>query len=164
MKSVAAFVSIALMAAVLGVNTYNSAVDAKSWGTAIPESIETARNYFHAVNPGTFMRVASPLNQLFALAALIISWRSGKRARLYFGLAFLAAVLAEVLTYIYFFPRNEILFSGAEGNAAVLTTVWSEWSRMNWIRNLILATGLACSMAAVDALYRSQLTARPVQK
>ncbi|HEX8255547.1 MAG TPA: DUF1772 domain-containing protein [Thermoanaerobaculia bacterium] len=164
MKSVAALVSIALMAAVLGVNTYNSAVDAKSWGAAIPHSIETARNYFHTVNPGTFMRIASPLNQLFALAALLIAWRSGKRARLYFGLAFLAAVFAELLTFIYFFPRNEILFSGAEGNAAVLTTAWSEWSRMNWVRNLILAAGLACSMAAVDALYRSELTAEPERK
>jgi len=158
MKTVAAFVSIAFMAAVLGVNTYNSVVDTTSWGTAIPDSIQTARSYFRAVNPGTFMRVASPLNQLFALTALIISWRSGKRARLYFGLAFLMAVLAEALTYIYFFPRNEILFSGAEGNAEVLTRAWSEWSRMNWVRNLMLAVGLACSMTALDALYRNELT------
>lgn len=162
MKPVAAFVSIALMAVVLGVNTYNSAVDTISWGTAIPDSIETARNYFRAVNPGTFMRVASPLNQLFAIAALIISWRSGKRARLFFGIAFLMAVLAEGLTFSYFFPRNDILFSGAEANAEVLTRTWAEWSRMNWVRNLILAIGLASSMTALDALYRNELTGREV--
>lgn len=158
MKTVAAFVSIAFMAAVLGVNTYHSVVDTISWGTAIPDSIQTARDYFRAVNPGTFMRVASPLNQLFALAALIISWRSGKRARLLFGLAFLMAVLAEALTFIYFFPRNHILFSGAGENAELLARVLSEWSRMNWVRNLMLAAGLAGSMTALDALYRNQLT------
>ena len=155
MKTVAAFVSITLMAAVLGVNTYNSVVDTTSWGSAIPDSIHAARRYFRVVNPGTFMRVASPLNQLVALAALVLAWKQGRRARLYFGLAFLLAVGAEVLTYMYFFPRNQILFLGAEANPEVLTGAWSEWSRMNWVRNLVLAFGLVCAMTGLDALYRN---------
>ena len=82
MKRVAAFVSIAFMTTLLGVNVYNSVVDARSWGASIPESILTARIYFKVVNPGTFFRVASPLNQLFALAALVVCWKSGKSVRL----------------------------------------------------------------------------------
>src|SRR3954462_7623803 len=98
MKKVCAFISIAFMAALLGANVYNSVVDARSWGASIPDSIFTARTYFKVVNPGTFYRAASPLNQLFALATLVIGWKSGKNARLYFGLALLFAVLAEALT------------------------------------------------------------------
>ena len=153
MKRVAAFVSIAFMTILLGVNVYNSVVDARSWGASIPDSILTARLYFKVVNPGTFFRVASPLNQLFALAALVVCWKSGKSVRLYFGLAFLFAVLVEAMTFAFFFPRNEILFFGAEGNADVLTKAWSEWSRMNWVRNLMLALGLVCSMKGLDSLY-----------
>ena len=40
----------------------------------------------------------------------------------------------------------------------MLTRAWSEWSRMNWVRNLMLAVGLVCSMKALDALYRNELT------
>ena len=60
MKRVAAFLSIACMAAVLGVNVYTSVVDARSWGTSIPESVLTARRYFAVVNPGTCLLYTSP--------------------------------------------------------------------------------------------------------
>jgi hypothetical protein len=153
MKKVCAFISLVFMTAVLAVNVYNSVVDARSWGASIPDSILTARSYFKAVNPGTFFRVASPINQLFALAALILCWKSGNRVRLYFGLAFLLAVLGEALTVAYFFPRNGLLFSGTEGNVEVLTKAWSEWSRMNWVRTLIIAFGIMCSMKGLDSLY-----------
>src|SRR4051794_2503416 len=153
MEKVFAFIAIVFMSVVLGVNVYTSVVDAKSWGASIPDSILTARSYFKAVNPGTFFRVASPINQFFALAALIACWKSGKRARLYFGLALLLAVLVDALTVAFFYPRNAILFFGSEGNVEVLTKAWSEWSIMNWVRSLMLAFGLLCSIKGLDSLY-----------
>ena len=158
MKRSLAFLSLAVMAGVLAVNVYNSIVDTRSWGANIPDSIVTARNYFRVVNPGTFFRVVSPVNQLLALATLIACWKSGKSARLWFGLAFLFAVLAEGLTFGYFFPRNAILFTGGEMNAELLTKLYSEWSAMNWVRNALLAVGLVLSMKGVDSLYRSPKT------
>ena len=154
MKRVFAFVSVAVMAGVLGVNVYHSIVDVRSWGSSMPDSIITARSYFRVVNPGTFFRIVSPLNQLAALVVLIACWKSGKRARLSFGSAFLFAVLAEVLTVTYFFPRNELLFSDTTENAAVMIRAWSEWSQMNWVRNGILALALMSSMTGLDSLYR----------
>ena len=153
MKKVFAFISIMFLAVLLGANVYNSIVDAKSWGASIPDSILTARNYFKAVNPGTFYRVVSPINQVIALATLIVCWKSGKRVRLCFGLAFLLAVLVDALTFAFFYPRNAILFSGAEANVEVLTKLWSEWSNMNWVRSLMLAVGLVSSMKGLDSLY-----------
>lgn len=153
MKKMCVFASLALMAAVLGVNVYNSIVDVRSWGASIPDSILIARSYFKAVNPGTFFRTASPLNQLLALATLVACWKSGRKVRLYFGLALLLAVLTEALTYAYFFPRNEILFRAAASNAEAFTRICSEWSIMNWVRNIMLAFGLVCSMKGLDAYY-----------
>lgn len=153
MKKICVFASIALMAAVLSVNIYTSIVDARSWSADIPDSILTARNYFKTVNPGTFFRVASPLNQLLALVALVVCWKTGKKARLYFGLALLVAVLTDALTFAYFYPRNDILFRAAQLDADVFTKICSEWSSMNWVRSLILAFGLVCSMKGLDAFY-----------
>lgn len=155
MKKICLFASLALMAAVLSVNVYNSIVDARSWSANIPASILTARNYFQTVNPGTFFRTASPINQLLALAALVAGWKSGSKARLYFGLAFLIAVLTDVLTFAYFYPRNDILFRAAQSNADVFTKICSEWSAMNWVRSIILAFGLFCSMKGIDTYYQS---------
>jgi hypothetical protein len=153
MRKICVFASVALMAAVLGANVYTSIVDARSWSANIPDSILTARNYFQTVNPGTFFRTASPINQILALAALVAGWKSGKKVRLYFGLALLLAVLGDVLTFAYFYPRNDILFRAAQANADVFTKICSEWSTMNWVRSTILAFGLVCSMKGLDAYY-----------
>jgi hypothetical protein len=163
MKKCCAFASLTLMAVVLGVNVYTSVVDARSWGASIPDSIVTARNYFKVVNPGTFFRAASPLNQLFALATLVACWKSGKKVRIYFGLALVLAVMTDVLTFSYFYPRNDILFRAAALNADVLTKTWSEWTSMNWVRSIILAFGLVCSMKGLDAIYeKTQPSAKPM--
>jgi hypothetical protein len=161
MRKICVFASLALMAAVLSVNVYTSIVDARSWSANIPDSILTTRSYFKAVNPGTFFRKASPLNQLLALAALVACWKSGRKVRLYFGLAFLLAVLTDALTFAYFYPRNDILFFSAQSNADVLTKICSEWRAMNWVRSAILAFGLVCSMKGLDAYY---LKAQPRTK
>lgn len=148
------------MAGMLTVNVYTSIVDARSWSANIPDSILTARNYFKTVNPGTFFRTASPLNQLFALAALVAGWRSGRKARLCFGLTLLLAALTDVLTFAYFYPRNDILFLAAQSNADVFTKICSEWRAMNWVRSGILAIGVVCSMKGLDAYYaRTQSSA-----
>ena len=55
MRKICVFASLALMAAVLSVNVYNSIVDARSWSANIPDSILTARNYFKTVNPQDFL-------------------------------------------------------------------------------------------------------------
>ena len=155
MKKICVFASLALMATVLGVNVYTSVVDARSWSANIPDSILTARNYFKTVNPGTFFRAVSPLNQLLALAALVVCWKAGRQARVCFGAALLLAVLTDVLTFAYFYPRNDILFRAAESNAEVLAKICSEWSTMNWVRSAILAAGLVCSMKGLDAYYNA---------
>ena len=55
--------SVTFAAGLLFVNVYNSLVDAPNWGHSLPGSIEAARSYYSAADPGSFFRVFSPLNQ-----------------------------------------------------------------------------------------------------
>src|SRR5438067_811680 len=110
MKNILLFVFLVVSSGLLLTNIYNSLVDARSWGSDIPQSIITAREYFRTVNPGNFFRVFAPINQVLGLLTLILFWRRSPRVRLYFGLAFLLFVIADALTFAYFYPRNEILF------------------------------------------------------
>lgn len=125
---------LALLAAVaaglLFVNLYSSIVDAPNWGANIPTSINAARDYFAVANPGNFFRIFSPLNQILALIAVIICWKTNR----YIAIATLiTAILLDALTFGYFYPRNEIMFIAPIDENAI-RAAWNEWFAMNWFR------------------------------
>lgn len=154
MKNIILFASISIAAGLFFVNLYNSLVDAKSWGSDLPNSIAAAREYFKTVNPGNFFRIFSPVNQILGLLALILFWKSAPAARIYLGAAFAFYVLAEMFTFAYFFPRNDIMWKTAQlTDVDLLRKAWSEWSNMNWLRTFILLVGLSCSFMSLHKIY-----------
>jgi len=146
------FLSIIVASGILATNVYTSVIDAPSWGSNIPESIQTARDYFKSGNPGKFFRVASPLNQVLALIALVLFWKSAPFARLFLGIALGFYVLTDVFTFAYFYPRNEIMFINGT-DPALMSKAWSEWSAMNWLRSLVAFAGVCASFVSLDKVY-----------
>src|SRR3954453_196473 len=110
MKKIVLFASICIASGLLLSNIYTSLVDARSWGSNIPDSIAIARQYFKASNPGNFFRIFSPLNQLLGILVLVLFWKSSLSIRLYLGMALVLYLVAEGMTFGYFYPRNDILF------------------------------------------------------
>lgn len=140
MRKLVLILAATVATGILFININNSIVDAPNWGRDIPASLVTAREYFRVANPGTFFRFASPLSQILALVALIVCWRSGGRLRIYCLLALASAIGGEMLTFAYFFPRNEIMFIAPLGpDTDALKATWKEWSTMNWVRSGIIA-------------------------
>ena len=146
------FLSITVASGILVTNIYTSVVDATSWGSNIPESIQTARDYFKVVNAGTFFRVASPLNQVLVLLALILFWKSVPSARKFLAIALGCYILTDVFTFAYFYPRNEIMFVNGT-DPALLSKAWSEWNTMNWLRSLVCFAGVCASFVSLDKIY-----------
>jgi hypothetical protein len=154
-KKMLLFLSIVVASGILVTNIYTSVVDATSWGSNIPESLHAARNYFKVVNPGIFFRVASPLNQVLALLALILFWKSVPSARKFLAIALGCYILTDVFTFAYFYPRNEIMFvSGTDTDT--MSTAWSQWTSMNWLRSLIVFAGVCASFVSLDVIYTKQ--------
>jgi hypothetical protein len=154
MKNVMLFLSIAIASGTLFVNIYTSMVDVKSWGSDIPHSIATTRNYFKAANPGNFFRVFSPVNQVLALVVLILFWKAFPAVRPYLGSALVLYVLGDVFTFAYFYPRNDLLFrTAALNDTGLLRKVISEWSTMNWLRSLVIFAGLFFSFLSLHKIY-----------
>lgn len=152
MKTIILYASIILASGLLFVNSYNSVIDAKAWGANIPQSLETTRAYFSTVNPGNFFRVLSPINQVIALVALILFWKSPNHIRLFLFISLLLFVLVDVFTFTYFYPRNNIMFINVPmASVKVLKIAWSQWSVMNWLRSLMLLAGVIFSSIS---LYR----------
>jgi len=154
MKNIILFLSISIASGILFVNLYTSLIDAKSWGSDIPNSIAAAREYFKAVTPGDYFRIFSPLNQVVGLLALIVFWKSSPSIRLCLGIAFALYVLGDVLTFTYFYPRNDIMFKDAQlTDADLLRKVWSEWTFMNWVRSFMILIGLSLSWLSLHKIY-----------
>jgi len=154
MKSIILFSSIALASGLFFVNVYTSLIDATSWGSHIPDSIATARDYYKSVNPGNFFRIFSPLNQLLGLVVLVLFWKSSPAIRLYVAIAFVLYIAAEGLTFGYFYPRNAIMFKSAQiTDIDLLRKTWSQWNSMNWVRSTMLLVGMIFSMLALHSFY-----------
>ena len=154
MKNAILFASICVASGVLFVNIYTSLVDAKAWGNNVPESIATARDYFKTSNPGNFFRIFSPLNQILAILALILFWKASPAVRAYLGIALVMYLIAEALTFAYFYPRNDIMFKTAQlSDTELLKKTVAEWSMMNWIRTLIVLAGLCFSSITLHKIY-----------
>jgi hypothetical protein len=154
MKTIILFASISIACGLLFVNLYTSLVDVKSWGSDIPHSIAVTRAYFKTVNPGNFFRIFSPVNQVLGLAVLVLFWKTSPSIRLCLGATLVLYILADVFTFAYFYPRNDIMFKTAQlSDVDLLKRTVSEWSGMNWLRSSVILAGLFFSFMALHKIY-----------
>lgn len=157
MKNIVLFLSVCMASGLLLTNIYTSLIDARSWGSDIPNSIGTAREYFKTANPGNFFRLFSPLNQVLALLALLLCWKFSPETRVFLGIALVMFILTDVFTFAYFYPRNDIMFGPtALTDIEVLKNAWKEWAIMNWVRSGVLLTGLIFSGLSMYRVYAAQ--------
>lgn len=85
MKKAVLFLSIICASGLTVVSIYNTIVDAKSWGSDIPASIQTARDYYRDVDPRHFYAIAGPVNLALILLTLTLFWKDSVSLRLYFA-------------------------------------------------------------------------------
>jgi hypothetical protein len=157
MKTILLFASISVASGILFVNLYSSLIDARSWGSDVPNSIAAAREYFKTVNPGNFFRIFSPVNQVLGLLVLVMFWKSSPSIRICLGSAAFLYILGDALTFGYFYPRNDLMFRTANlSDIALLKRTVAEWQMMNWVRSLVILTGLVFSFLSVHKIYAMQ--------
>lgn len=155
MKKAILFFSIICASGLTMVSIYNTIVDAQSWGSDMPSSIQTARDYFRHVDPRRFFTVAGPLNEVLILLTLVLFWRDSVRARIYFATSLVLYTAIVVLTVVYFIPRDLILFTWPiADHIDEIRAAWAQWSHMNWLRSLLGLAGVLVSFKALDTIYR----------
>jgi hypothetical protein len=153
MKRSILFASMGIAAGLVLANIYTSLVDVPAWGSNIPASLETTRQYYKVSNPGNFFRIFSPLNQGLGLLCVLLFWKQGKAVRRLVVAAFLLYIIGEAMTFEYFYPRNDIMFKSDLADVEHLKNTLQEWRSMNWVRSLVIATGVVCSALALHRSY-----------
>lgn len=151
MKKIILYAVVAFSSGMFFTMIYNSVVNAANWESNVPESITATKEFFVVANPGSFFKVLDPGNQVLILLALVLLWKQSAAIRLYLGMALFCFLFSTILTFTYFYPRNEIMFLSEQlPDTETLRRVATEWGNMNWVRSFLSLTGLVCSFMALD--------------
>jgi uncharacterized membrane protein len=151
MKKFVLYIAVALSSGLFFANIYNSMVNAANWESNVPRSITAARDFFVVANPGTFFQLIDPATEIVILLALIVCWKQSTSIRINLAIAFLFFISSTVLTFTYFYPRNEIMFLSQQlADTETLQLAATEWGRMNWVRSLLMLAGVVCTFLALD--------------
>src|SRR2546423_11030082 len=157
MKKLLLFLSIICGSGLTMVSIYNTVVDAQSWGSDIPASIQTARDYFQHVDPRRFYVIAGPVNLILTLLTLILFWKDSVSLRFYFAASFACYAAILIVTLAYFIPRDLILFTWPiSDHIEQIRTASAQWSAMNWIRSLLGLAGVLFSFKGLDTYYATR--------
>ncbi len=151
MKKIVLYASVAFSSGLFFTLVYNSIVNAANWESNIPQSITATRDFFVVANPGTFFQFVDPTNMLLIALALILFWKRSSSIRLFLGIALLCFIISMILTFTYFYPRNEIMFLSEQlPDTETLKKAASEWGRMGWVRSFLSLAGLVSLFIALD--------------
>ena len=151
MKKIVLYISVAFSSGLFFTLVYNSIVNAANWESNIPQSITATRDFFVVANPGTFFQLIDPTNMLLVVLALILFWKRSSSIRLYLGIALLCYITSMILTFTYFYPRNDVMFLSQQlPDTETLKKAATEWGRMGWVRCLLSLAGLVCTFIALD--------------
>jgi hypothetical protein len=154
MKKLILFFSIIRASGLTVVSIYNTIIDAQSWSSDIPASIQTARDYFQHIDPRRFYAIGGPLNEVLILFTIILFWKDGVSLRVWFAISFLAYAAIVVLTFAYFVPRDLILFtSSIPDHLGQIKVAAAQWSHVNWLRSLLGLVGVLSSFKGLDTYY-----------
>lgn len=155
LRLVFAAIALVLSAMLLGAAVYESVVVAPNLQGA-PASLEHARGFYHATNPGTFFRILSPATQFFLLMALIANWRPVPVNRWRLAAALALAVSGDLITFKFHYPRNAILFDAplAGHPAAYLDEVAAQWAAGNYLRIAVILTAVVLVLVSTIRIAR----------
>lgn len=151
MRKIVLYASVAFSSGLFFTLVFNSIVNAANWENNIPQSITATREFFVVANPGTFFQLVDPANMLLVVLALILCWKQSSSIRLYLGIGLLCYITSMILTFTYFYPRNDVMFlSQPLPDTATLKKAAAEWGRMGWVRCFLSLAGLVCTFLALN--------------
>jgi hypothetical protein len=121
-----------------------------------PEGLEHGRLFMSAGTPGSFFRALAPASQILVLLALVASWQSAQ-LRWPLLIALVALVIADVVTFTYHYPRNEIMFSAPlTVDPERLRTVAKEWRTANYFRVFLVLTAWVSILTVLTRSVQQQ--------
>jgi hypothetical protein len=138
----------------LGTGVYQNIVDAPNYMGA-PTSLEHARGFYHATNPGMFFRWLVPATQLFLVVALVFNWTPDPGTRWMVAGALGFVILTDIVTFRFHYPRNNILFvAPLTQPPAYYDRVVTEWAIGNYVRVVLILISVVLVLLSMIRISR----------
>jgi hypothetical protein len=154
LRLVVVAIALVFAAMLLGTGVYQNVVDAPNYMGA-PTSLEHARGFYHATNPGMFFRWLVPITQLFLLLALLVNWKPAPDTRWKLAGALVFLVLTDMITFRFHYPRNDILFvAPLTQPAAYYDQIVREWAIGNYLRVALILVTVVLVMVSLIRIAR----------
>ena len=148
-------IALVLSAMLLGTGVYQNIVDAPNYKGA-PVSLEHARGFYHATNPGMFFRWLVPLTELFLVLALVFNWKPDPGTRWMVAGALGSVILTDMVTFRFHYPRNDILFvAPLTQPPAYYDRVVTEWAIGNYVRVVLILSAVVLLLLSMIRIARA---------
>jgi hypothetical protein len=147
-----------LMMIVLGGTIFCVSVEYPNWFADVPFSLEVTRNFYKVSNPGYFFQTFAPLSVISGTAFVIAGWRMSTPRNLVL-LSVGVLVVAELLTFLYIYPRLDVLFYApdvASHSLEALRKAGNEFTNADRIRTLLGFTAGGLGVAALFRFFRER--------
>ncbi|GAB2966441.1 hypothetical protein GCM10027048_41040 [Hymenobacter coalescens] len=127
--------------AVFGGSLYQIIAEVPNWSTNPAQELRSYQQFFRVSHAGYFFQTMMPLTLLSLLAATALLWNQGSALRRLLLLLLAGLVVNEVFTFVYFMPRNLVLFlpSATSVDEDTVNRMAREWQTANYPRLAITA-------------------------
>jgi uncharacterized membrane protein len=134
-QTILIFTHFCLMMIVFGGAIMETFINFPNWFHNIPTSLDAAKNFLQARNPGQFFQTLYPLAILTGIAFVILGWKI-KSARNFILAAIVLSVGLEVVTFAFIYPllRIMIVDGTALHSVEVLKQTAERFMTLNYVR------------------------------
>jgi hypothetical protein len=134
-QAILIFSHFCLMMIVFGGAIMETFINFPNWFHNIPTSLDAAKNFLQARNPGQFFQVLFPLAILTGMAFVILGWKI-KPARNFILAAVVLSVGIQVATFTFIYPllRIMIVDGTTVHSVEVLKQTAQQFMTLNYIR------------------------------
>ena len=121
----------------------------------VPNSLETAMEFMVVASPSTFFPPIGFASWVMGLGALIFSWRV-KSARYWMLGSVLMMILLGMISMVFEWPRNEIMFieGSSVHSVSFLQQTAREFLMINWLRVVLNTMGAIFVFTGFLKFYR----------
>jgi hypothetical protein len=147
-----------LMIIIVGGTIFATMVEYPNWFANVPSSLAATRNFYQVLHPGHFFQTFAPLFLLVTIAFLVVGWRS-TTVRNVVLISFVLMLAAELLTFLYIYPRLNILFAPetAGHTVDVLRQTANEFTLADRIRTILGFLAGGAGVAALPRFFKDRL-------
>ena len=148
------------MMIILGGTIFAVMVEYPNWFANVPASLQTTRTFYKVLHPGYFFQVFGPLTLFSGLAFVALGWKINAARNLVL-LAVALMIGIELLTFIYIYPRLNIMFGpdSAAQPVEVLRLTARQFTTADQIRTGLAFVATALSITALFKFFKHRYQA-----